>query len=281
MKRLKFPPNCSLYRRILSIVDHLKLLRPIYQILMIIMQDSGYRAYLSRKSMNMNKKIFTLAFCLLSLIQVKAQTESPAPKNKRFQIESGIEGSLLQFAQVSSFNIKAKTVPRFSYYFNTGLDFNYKVSESFSPFTGIHLRNIGLILKPNDSMRFKHRVYTLGVPVGIKAYALKRKLMLKAGADIGLAINYKWKTFINDTKTKNHEFFSDRVARFFPSVFFGARFQSISITGNYYLNNFFNTANLAYANTDARIFTLGIGLNFDSDKFKVNMKKKSKPMSDM
>ena len=41
------------------------------------------------------------------------------------------------------------------------------------------------------------------------------------------------------------------------------------------------TANLAYANTDARIFTLGIGLNFDSDKFKVNMKKKSKPMSDM
>lgn len=124
MKRLKFPPNCSLYRRILSIVDHLKLLRPIYQILMIIMQDSGCRAYLSRKSMNMNKKIFTLAFCLLSLIQVKAQTESPAPKNKRFQIESGIEGSLLQFAQVSSFNIKAKTVPRFSYYFNTGLDFN-------------------------------------------------------------------------------------------------------------------------------------------------------------
>lgn len=68
-------------------------------------------------------------------------------------------------------------------------------------------------------MRFKHRVYTLGVPVGTKAYALKRKLMLKAGADVGLAINYKWKTFINDTKTKNHEFFSDRVARFCPPCF--------------------------------------------------------------
>lgn len=227
-------------------------------------------------------RYFQFFFLILMLhLSTSAQTVSPPAKKKKFTIESGVEGFLLQFSKVSAWNIDQKTVPRFTYYFNTGFDVNYKMHKHVRPFTGIHLRNIGLITRPNDTIKTKHRVYTLGAPLGLKFYLLNEKLMFKVGGDVGLALNYKIKNFINDTKTKNNEWFSDRVSPVFASVFFGVRYQTISLTANYYLNNFFNPSHIASMNVDGRIFTIGLGFAVDNEKYKKSMKKNSKSLDSM
>lgn len=227
-------------------------------------------------------RYYHLVVLLLMLqITATAQTVSPPAKKKKFTFESGVEGFLFQFSKVTAWNIDQKTVPRFTYYFNSGFDVNYKMHQHVRPFTGIHLRNIGLITRPNDSIKTKHRVYTLGAPLGLKFYLMNEKLMFKVGGDVGLALNYKIKSFINDQKIKGNEWFSDRVAPVFASAFFGVRYQTFSITANYYLNNFFNPSHIASMNVDGRIFTIGLGFSVDNEKYKSSMKKKSKSLNSM
>jgi len=196
------------------------------------------------------------------------QVQDAPVKPKKITLSSGLEGSLIQFAPFLTAAPGGQTIPRYSYFFNTGLDANYHVSRNLRLFSGLQLKNIGLIYKNNDSVRSKHRVYTLGAPLGIKYYSNNKKLVLKTGVDVALAINYKWKTFVNDTKVKSHEYFSDQTSLVFASAFAGVSFYGLSLTGNFYFNDFFNPGKPGNAAVDSRLFTLGIGLNLDDQTLK-------------
>lgn len=216
------------------------------------------------------KKIVLLA--LLTVFLSENSNAQKSYKDKNYWVSQGVEGSLIQFAQAEIWNRSATTIPRYTYFFNMGSDYNYKLGHNASIFTGLNLKNIGLILKSNDSLRSKHRVYTVGAPIGFKIHSADRSIKFKAGVDLSMAINYKWKTIASKNKTKDHEFFSDRTALFHPSAFVGISIKGLSITANSYLRNFFNPYHPANTNFEARLFTLGIG--FDIDSKKLNPKKR-------
>lgn len=220
------------------------------------------------------KHIF-LSFALIIFIQsgLMAQSTSGEAKKKKVTLTSGVESNLLQLAQVKLGSYSFQTVPRYTYFFNTATDINFEVSKHVKPFTGITLRNIGFIKKTADST-FKNRVYTLGAPLGLKFYLSKKnKCILKVGADLSLAMDYKTKYFDSRrkraTKSKEHEFFSKDVSSLFYSVFAGISYKGFSISGNYYLNNFYSSKSLG----EVQLFTLGLGINFENNALK---KKKEK-----
>lgn len=214
------------------------------------------------------KKATNYLFALLILLYntTLAQTSSddlPNLEKKKFSLTGGVESNLLQIASVSAGGVNLPTVLRYSYFFNMGVDVNFNLSDNISPFTGFHLKNIGIITKPNDSIKFKERVYVLSAPIGLRVFNYKRNIMFKAGADAGLAINYKIKTFFKENKvSKQNEYFSTKANLFFASIFAGVQIHGIAVTCNYYLTNFYspNTTNAI-----GKIFTIGIGIMLDEE----------------
>jgi hypothetical protein len=216
----------------------------------------------------------TLLLALLFVVITKSNAQNNGA-NKNITFSGGIESNLLQFAEFEQGNKEIGTIPRYTYFFNMGFDVNFKTTRHLQVFTGLNMKNIGLIARYSDSLREKHRVYTVGAPFGFKLHDAKNKVIFKTGVDISMAFNYKKKTIVNNTKTKSNEYFSNRTALFFPSVFAGLSVHGVSVTANYYLNNFFNPLHSSVSNWDARLFTLGIGLNMNTDKVQIKRSKKS------
>lgn len=164
------------------------------------------------------------------------------PKPRQGYITAGGNGPLLSFAKVTNNGEHVRNIPRFTMFFNVGTNYNYDFSNNFGIFTGLNIKNIGLITKPNDSVKLKQRVYTLGVPLGIKVGNLRDGFFFFAGGEYDLAFNYKEKYFLDgDKKSKFNEWFSDRTDILMPSVFAGFRFPpGFGVKVQYYLNDFFN-----------------------------------------
>lgn len=200
-----------------------------------------------------------------ALAQPTGNDDGPGAR-KKVTLSSGIESNLLQFAQVSSGTLSYKTIPRYTYFFNTGIDINFHVHKNMVLYTGFQLKNLGIITAINDSVRFKERVYTFGAPAGFKFHTRDNKLIVKAGADIALALNYKIKHFLNEEKIfKKNEFFSNQANLMFASVFAGISYRGIALTGNYYLTNFYNPST---SPANGKLWTLGLGIAFDEDLLK-------------
>ncbi|MBL7771402.1 MAG: hypothetical protein JNM95_00920 [Chitinophagaceae bacterium] len=232
------------------------------------------------------KNLLLLACFVLSSTLVKADFKSSFRakhdryRDPNFYTTSGIEAALFQFGDISGANftdkngktIAQKMIPRFSYFFNVGADYNYKLDKNFSVFTGINVKNIGLIAK-YDTLKFKHRVYTVGFPLGFRIHSADRKTWFKAGFDASWAVHYKKKTFVDNKKTEKYSaWFSDCTSTFFPSVFAGLSVGGVSVNTNVYLNNFFNPYNMRNFDYNGDLITLGLGINMN----KTFKKKKGK-----
>ena len=136
-------------------------------------------------------------------------------------------------------DLSVDPVVRFSGFFHLQEQLHIDFSRSFGIFTGIGLRNIGMINKLNDSIRVKQRVYSLGIPVAIKLGKIPGGWYVAAGAEGELFMHYKQKDFYDDDKRKFGEWFSDRVELINPSVFLDINSNKGSyIRFKYYLNDF-------------------------------------------
>lgn len=219
-------------------------------------------------------KAYVLFFVVIFLgfisMEVKAQESNTAgsEKVKKINWNSDLEASLLQFANFTANGYSKRTIPRFTYFFNVGVEasLNSLKKNPINPFTGISIKNIGLITK-SDSVKNKYRVYALGVPVGFRI-KIGTNSFLKTGVDFNWAFNYKEKTFINDKKkNKFNEFFSDRTPQFYPAFFGGLEIEKMKICTAYYPVNFFNQSYTSknglkpYANVEANIFTVSVGVD--------------------
>jgi hypothetical protein len=228
----------------------------------------------------MKKTLFLFPLFFLSMGWVNAQPVNDAPTKKKKNYTSvGVEGSLLQFARL---NTNDKVIPRYTYFFNMGVDYNHRLDKTVSIFTGIHLKNLGLIqvanvpantingnLLPFD-IKTKERVYTLGAPIGVRVYSRNRKTEMKLGMDCSVALNYKYKQFWDKSKVdKYNEWFSSEAAILHYSVFAGINIHGVSVTANYYLNNFYGRESALVAN----LFTLGLGIQLDKEDVSVNGRK--------
>ena len=66
------------------------------------------------------KKVFGLLSCLVIALNSWAQPTSndiPNYETKKVTLTSGVEGSILQFASLTSGTVGYKTIPRYTYFF--------------------------------------------------------------------------------------------------------------------------------------------------------------------
>src|SRR5690606_17090973 len=154
--------------------------------------------------------------CLLFLAGSLAIAQDIPSTNPWYMVSAS--ETILSWGNVKATGLDTKNVGRFTPFINVGLllhrDFNVKTGF----YTGIAVRNVGIITALNDSIRLKQRVYTVGIPIALKYGDMKGNLVA-AGFDNEFAVNYKQKKYVNDEKSKTNVWFSDRTNIYLPSVF--------------------------------------------------------------
>lgn len=233
----------------------------------------------------MNKLI--LFFGLICWVSTSFAQTKGAPKSRRIinytppaeryhpvhgvYMAGGGDGSILSFATVKENGDRINNLPRFSLFFNIGSTANYDFSNNAGFFSGLNLKNIGFITRENDT-KIKRRVYTLGIPAGLKFGSFNDDFFFYLGGQYELAFNYKEKHFINGKKVmKFNEWFSDRTPLLMPSLFAGVKMHNFNVKVQYYPDNFFNTSftetkggiiNKPYENMKAHMFFVSFGYSF-------------------
>lgn len=147
---------------------------------------------------------------------------------------------------------KSTPVVRYSTFLHVGEQLHLNFGNSVGMYTGIGMRNIGMINRLSDSVKVKQRVYSLGIPVALKIGNMGKRSYAAFGAEMELFFNYKQKTFKGssgrgDKVEKFNEWFSDRTPLFNPSVFAEFNFgKGTYLKVRYYLNNFLTADKQTY-----------------------------------
>jgi len=165
------------------------------------------------------------------------------PVQKRLYAGNGLDFAMLSTALVSRPGSGTElTTPRFSAIVNFGFSFHYDISPRFGLISGIGLRNMGFIETVSD-VTYKRRVYSLGIPFGIKIGDLRNRNFLFGGGGIDLPFHYKEKAFVKRSdKEKRSEWFGDQTARVLPFIFIGHSWDpGVTVKLQYYPTNFLNT----------------------------------------
>lgn len=206
----------------------------------------------------MKTNLFTM-LCVAGLITVHAQ------EKKVYTTTSG--EIIFSAANISLNGEEEGSVVRFSPVFNFQNWVNIDKSDHFGIFTGLSVRNVGVIYDIDNTTRIKARTYNLGIPIGIKLGNLSGKFLF-AGYELEFPINYKEKIFNDGSKDEKRSiWFSDRTNTLNHSIMAGIQLPyGATIKFKYYLTNFYNKDFRAsdgtrpYANTDINVFY--ISLNF-------------------
>jgi len=207
---------------------------------------------------------------------VYGQDQSETPKtpkqhHKYFKRSTNMDAAIFSTSvmQRPGNSTQLSTV-RFTYFFNFGSTYNHNFNDHSGFFLGASIKNIGFIEKFGDST-VKHRVYTIGVPVGLKFGNLSHHNYFMVGGGLDLPFNFKEKGFVSRShKTKLNEWFSARTPTIMPYVFAGFSVKpGITLKVQYYPGNFLNTSYTnsngykPYAgyNVNLLMFTIGADLN--------------------
>lgn len=165
---------------------------------------------------------------------------------------------------------------RFSAFFHFNQFYHYNLTESFGGFGGFSISNIGFIYEEKDTI-FKKRVYTFGIPFGLKIGNLENERYLFGGGEIEFPFHYKQKRIYDGQKDKYAAFFDKRSNTMLPSLFAGVQFPSgLCLKFRYYLSDFLNKnfegvdfgRKMDYSTIDSRIFILSISFNLKETKLK-------------
>jgi hypothetical protein len=191
--------------------------------------------------------------------------KQPRPPVDHFYIASGLDGLIISNANIDHPGFEYQSVARFTTFFHLGLTLNYNMTRNIGAFTGIDVKNIGII--EHNGNVLKHRTYNVGVPVGIKiGNMMPRKFYCFLGGGVDFPVNYKEKSFsIRASKDKFYEWFSHRTPFVTPYVFAGISYYNITLKAQYYPVGFFNqdyvdgNGDKPYAGYDVHIYMLSMG----------------------
>lgn len=182
-----------------------------------------------------------ILFCVfLTTSSLEAQEQSNKKLYSSFSFEM-----IFSFADVSADSIAISNVMRWAPVFNAQWLLNYDMSKNFGVFTGLDMRNLGFIrenLSLDPKLKFKHRSYMIGLPVGLKIGGLNDGVFVYLGGQIEWGFVYKQKRFENNNKVdKFTEWNSKRINQWQPSAFIGINFPyGMNIKFKYYFENFLN-----------------------------------------
>jgi hypothetical protein len=144
---------------------------------------------------------------------------------------------------------------RFTVVLNISQNRHFDFSNSIGMFTGIGLRNVGMITNERlpqqidgaayQDYKLIRRQYTLGVPLALKIGNFDKGFFLFGGGEIEWAFVFKqkyWNTLDRSgEKTKSVDWFGNQTPAFLPSVFGGIQFPGgVNVRFKYYLTDFLN-----------------------------------------
>ncbi len=206
-----------------------------------------------------------LSLSLLSAATAQAQST-------RVYGSSGLDGLMFSSARITDASGNNETATlRFSA-IAFGRHFHYDFGKAFGIFSGIDIKNIGFIEKidrPGDDSTVKRRLYTIGVPLGIKFGSVAARNYGFLGGGVDVPLNYREKGFVDrGDKEKFNEWLSDRTPRAMPFVFLGYALPSgdngsLILKAQYYPGNFFNEdfregGTPIYAGREVNLFYLSV-----------------------
>jgi len=186
---------------------------------------------------------------------------------------------------------RLSTNTRFTVLFHLEEEIHYDFTNYLGVYTGLGLRNIGLIIDDfyspaGENAKIKHRSFSLGVPAVIKAGSFKKGSFLYGGAEMEYLFHYKQKLFIDGKKLKFTEWNSKRVNLFNPSIFVGFQFPSgANLKAKWYLKNFLNSSfsgrDFSYdidysAYEESRIFYISLSIKLGPAQIKKLLDEKPK-----
>lgn len=182
---------------------------------------------------------FSLVITLMISFQSFAQ--------KNYTASSG--ESIFSYGMVDADSTDIKPVVRWSPVFNFQQRIHFDFSKNVGIYTGVGLRNVGLIskvtytnvLSVTKDVVIKERSYSLGLPVALKIGDLENRSYFAIGGEAELMFAYKRKIIDNGTKLRFNKWFDDNVNLFNPSVFAEYHFHKGQyIRFKYYLLDFLN-----------------------------------------
>lgn len=194
-----------------------------------------YSAFIENKTMSIHKVGFFGFTYFILCFSASAQ--------KPYLASAG--ETIFSVGIVGSDSIDLSPVVRFSPVFNLQQQFHYDFSDRVGIYTGLGVRNVGLITHYIDSFnnkeKIKERSYSLGLPLALKFGDLKDGINFALGGEAEIMFAYKRKIKLGDHKDKDSEWFSDNVNLFNPSVFAEVKFNKGQyIRLKYYILDFLN-----------------------------------------
>jgi len=187
---------------------------------------------------------YTILF-FLSLLSV-----STAYSQKSYWASGG--EIIFSYGTVHTDSTTLNPVLRWSPFFNAQAQFHHDFSETAGIYTGLGIRNVGLISHINYKAQsdstlktgiVKERSYSLGIPIAIKLGNME-KVYFAGGGEAELMFAYKRKVYDQGNKSeknKTSSWFNDNVKIFNPSVFAELHLHSGPyIRFKYYLLDFLN-----------------------------------------
>jgi hypothetical protein len=189
---------------------------------------------------------------------------------KKMYTTTGTE-TIFSWASAKWNGADVNSITRFSPVFNFQSQVHMDQSEHVGLFTGLSFRNVGFIYDDPAvaKQRWKARVYSLGIPIGIKVGNMNGGFLF-GGYEIEFPLNFKEKRFLNDDKQEvNNYWFGSRTPSLYHTVFAGIQTKyGAQIKFKYYLTNFFNKGFSAndgsgniiypYQNFDANVFYVSL-----------------------
>ena len=202
---------------------------------------------------------------------------------KRFYVGNGLDFIMLSTSINKTPSASTYlTVPRFNAIINIGFTFNYDLGTKFGLFSGLGLRNMGFIEKNGDST-IKRRVWSLGIPFGIKIGDLRNRNYAFFGGGIDLPFHYKEKGFVKRSdKDVYTDWLSDRTPRVLPFVFVGHSWDpGITLKIQYYPTNFLNESYAQssggmeikpYDGYKVNLLLLSLGVDIHYNQYRIQQK---------
>lgn len=225
----------------------------------------------------MSKKTIFLLFFLFGSLKSFSQEVSKLPKDSTKVYTASVTETIFSFGIVDAPPLSTGSIPRFTPFFNFGQQLHLDFSDRFGMYTGIGVRNVGMITDLNDTVRVKQRTYNVGIPVAVK-FGDMNGWQGALGFEAEFAIAYKQKVYVNGEKRKSGSWFDDRTNTFLPSVFAELKGKDGNyIRFKYYLSDYLssnqriNVPGVEYRPTQSQLFYISLGVvikNKDYDQMK-------------